>query len=66
MLGETRVIDATEQEGALVLSFRGRLDSGNSNDAEAMILDKLQNGAQRIVFDMSDWSIFPARDCAWC
>jgi len=53
MLGEIRVIDATEQEGALVLSFRGRLDSGNSNDAEAIILDKLQNGAQRIVFDMS-------------
>ena len=45
---------------------QGQLNSANAAEFEADVLARLATGPARLILDLAGWTIFPARDCAWC
>lgn len=41
-----------EQEGIIIASLEGKLDSGSANDVQEIILDKISAGV-KLIFDMA-------------
>lgn len=44
-------VSIKEQDGIIVASLAGKLDSGSANDVQDIILDKITNGI-KLIFDM--------------